>query len=246
MTKIGVISDTHGNLRALSAILTELIDKEKVDEILHLGDIVDIGPDSYECFRLLKSLPNTTLLMGNHDKDLAMNDYIAKHLSHVPTEHKQRVFADFSEGDRKCFAALPVYAERICGGQKLQFVHYAYDRNNPPKCVADVDFCWIQQHPTAENLDETFASFDGAAVFFGHKHEPCDIRGKMLYVDVGSVGCHPEPLACGVVIEYDEKTWTYRRIAVPYDMESTHREILKLPYGEQIYDFYYLRKHITY
>lgn len=245
MRKIGVITDVHGNLPALQAILARL-QAEKVEEILHLGDVVDMGPYSAECLHLLCQTPNVTMLMGNHDKDFVMNDYIAKHLSHVPTEHKKFVFGGLTEDDRQIVARFPVYAERICGGAKLQFVHYAYDRNNPPKTVADICFKWIEQHPTAEGLDKTFDTFDGEAVFFGHKHEKCDIQGKMIYVDVGSVGCHPEAEATGIVIDYDDNGWSYRRVSAPYDMESLRKAMSEMPCGEQIFDFYFMRKHVTY
>ena len=104
MRKIGVITDVHGNLPALQAILARL-QAEKVEEILHLGDVVDMGPYSAECLHLLHQTPNVTMLMGNHDKDFVMNDYIAKHLSHVPTEHKKFVFGGLTEDDRQIVAA---------------------------------------------------------------------------------------------------------------------------------------------
>jgi len=40
--KIGIISDIHGNLEALKAVLMELDD---VERLVCLGDIVGYGPD---------------------------------------------------------------------------------------------------------------------------------------------------------------------------------------------------------
>ncbi|MDE7454798.1 MAG: metallophosphoesterase, partial [Clostridia bacterium] len=52
MGKIGVISDIHGNVQALQAIM-QLFDDERCDEIIHTGDVVDIGPCSRECMDIL-------------------------------------------------------------------------------------------------------------------------------------------------------------------------------------------------
>jgi predicted phosphodiesterase len=64
MTKILVISDVHANLTALEAVLQ---DAGKIDEAWCLGDVVGYGPDPNECIRRIRSLPNLTCMMGNHD-----------------------------------------------------------------------------------------------------------------------------------------------------------------------------------
>ncbi len=60
-----IISDIHGNLEALEAVLED-IDSQNVDEIFCLGDIVGYGPNPGECVDLVKSNCQITLL-GNHD-----------------------------------------------------------------------------------------------------------------------------------------------------------------------------------
>lgn len=242
--KIGVISDVHGNIEALNAIL-QLLDEEKCDEIIHTGDVVSIGPNSRECLELLLGRNDVTLLLGNHDRDFALNHTAVRNLSHVPAEHKEQVFATLTERERQAVKNFPLFVVRNCGKSKIVFTHYAFKPQ--PTRPDEFPFMPLQTEPTAEKFDEIFASLDGTgcdAVFFGHKHEPCDLVGKRLYVDVGSVGCHPDPLARGIVIEYDENAWSYRRVYAPYDMESTHKTMLQhLTAGEHLYDFYFLRKH---
>ena len=48
--KIAVFSDIHGNYQALKAILKKI--GNNYDEIVFLGDVIDLGPDSYECVKL--------------------------------------------------------------------------------------------------------------------------------------------------------------------------------------------------
>lgn len=65
MKKIAVISDIHGNLHALEAVLRD-IELKKPDEIWCLGDIVGYGAFPSECLELVKS-HCSVILAGNHD-----------------------------------------------------------------------------------------------------------------------------------------------------------------------------------
>ena len=46
--KRAIISDIHGNLEALQAVLDD-ISKRDVDEIYCLGDVIGYGPNPCEC-----------------------------------------------------------------------------------------------------------------------------------------------------------------------------------------------------
>ena len=59
-----VLSDIHANATALEAILTA---ETNIDQIWCLGDVVGYGPDPNRCVDLLRSLPNLTCILGNHD-----------------------------------------------------------------------------------------------------------------------------------------------------------------------------------
>ena len=238
MKKIGVIADIHGNFAALKAVL-QLLDNEGLNEIIHLGDVVSIGPQSRECLDLLLARKDITCLLGNHDRDFVLNQSQLRYMSHVPAEHKQQVFATLTDEHRRRVGQFPLFTERNCGGSKLLFCHYAFKQE--PFSIDRYPFQPIVIPPSAEAFDEIFEGVDCDAVFFGHKHEPCDIVGARLYVDVGSVGCYPEPLARAVIIEYDDTSWSYRRVYAPYDLQQTRNAMLtKTACGEQLYDFYFL------
>ena len=64
MTRILVLSDIHGNLEALQAVLA---DAGAVDQTWCLGDIAGYGPQPNECIRKISELPELTCMMGNHD-----------------------------------------------------------------------------------------------------------------------------------------------------------------------------------
>lgn len=64
--KRALISDIHGNLEALAAVLED-IRREGIDEIFCLGDIVGYGPNPAECLDIVMRVSKLTLL-GNLDE----------------------------------------------------------------------------------------------------------------------------------------------------------------------------------
>jgi len=62
--RILVISDIHSNLSALDRVLSHA---GEVDAVWCLGDIVGYGPEPNECIERIRSLPNLTCIVGNHD-----------------------------------------------------------------------------------------------------------------------------------------------------------------------------------
>ncbi len=62
--RVLIISDIHANLTAFETVVKAA---GKVDAVWCLGDLVGYGPDPNECIALLRSLPELTCLLGNHD-----------------------------------------------------------------------------------------------------------------------------------------------------------------------------------
>jgi predicted phosphodiesterase len=63
--RVAVISDIHGNSHALAAVLAA-IDREGVDAIWCLGDIVGYGPNPAACCSAVRERADVCLV-GNHD-----------------------------------------------------------------------------------------------------------------------------------------------------------------------------------
>jgi len=64
--KRAIISDIHGNLEALQAVLNHIAE-QKIDEIYCLGDVIGYGPNPCECLDLVIESCRLCLL-GNHDQ----------------------------------------------------------------------------------------------------------------------------------------------------------------------------------
>lgn len=65
--RLAVLSDVHGNIRALEAVLA---DAGSVDVIVANGDLLAYGPRPAETLGLLQSLPDVRFVSGNNDRYL--------------------------------------------------------------------------------------------------------------------------------------------------------------------------------
>ena len=63
--RVAVVSDIHGNLHALEAVLADIV-REEADEVWCLGDVVGYGPHPNECCALVRKHAVFSLC-GNHD-----------------------------------------------------------------------------------------------------------------------------------------------------------------------------------
>jgi len=71
MSKTYVMTDIHGRLEPLKALLAQIPEGAK---IVFLGDYVDRGSQSREVVALVRSLPNTVCLRGNHEDMVCVPD----------------------------------------------------------------------------------------------------------------------------------------------------------------------------
>lgn len=219
--KYAVISDVHGNIEALTAVLRD-IKKKKVTDILFLGDAVGYGPDPDECVRLLQAEARI-LLAGNHDwAVLGLTD--PEHFNPYAREAIEWTRENMEEGSMRTLKKY-LLSHSIENG-KIFLVHAT------PKEPEQWHYLL-----TLHDAEINFHVFDEQVCLLGHSHQPFIIErlpsGEMLthsgevkigktlryIVNAGSVG-QPrdgDPRACYVIID-DETIKTCR---IPYDVEKT-------------------------
>jgi predicted phosphodiesterase len=81
--KIGIISDIHSNFEALTAVLSAL-EKENVERVICLGDLVGYGPDPNACVELVLNSADFTVA-GNHDRGATGSTPIGPFNQHART-----------------------------------------------------------------------------------------------------------------------------------------------------------------
>ena len=78
---LGLISDIHGNLSALEAVLADM-EENGAERVICLGDVVGYGPFPGECLDLVRRCG--AVLMGNHEAEFMAD----------PAASKVKEFAD--------------------------------------------------------------------------------------------------------------------------------------------------------
>lgn len=216
--RLAIISDIHANLEALTAAL-EFIDRQKVDRIVCLGDIVGYGANPRECLRLVRERCQM-IIIGNHDlaavkpekaEDFNTTARIAAHWTN----------GILSEEEKAYLARLPYTATL----GEIFFVHASpYEPE---------EFYYVL---STRDAIEAMRSFTQRLCFIGHSHVPgmfseqsrvtaIDAKERYL-INVGSVGQprdgNPQ-LSFGLL---DTEKWKYENIRLSYDVETAARKIL--------------------
>lgn len=175
--RVGLISDLHGNLAALEAVLAEL-ERDRVDELVCLGDIA-VGPQGPETLARLRSLGCPTV-QGNWD------DWFAAGIPPLRGEHGRRLIeqgewwtARLSDADLKYLGELPINHELSLRGERVLCYH------GSPRSHTDA----IHPGTSDDELGALLHGHDAAVFAGGHTHiQLTRPYGQSLVVNPGSVG----------------------------------------------------------
>ena len=202
--RVAVISDIHGNVPALRAVLAD-IDGENVDLVVCCGDIV-AGPLSSETVEILRGMGGRLRsVRGNADREVvALYD---GHGSADLPEHVRWSADELSEDQRDWLDALPETLRlEIDGLGQVLFCHGTPRRD---------DEIVVETTPDG-HLREVLSDVTEPVVVCGNTHMQFDRNiGSHRVVNVGSVGMpYGEPGAYWAVLGDD-----VRLIRTDYDLE---------------------------
>ena len=231
-----IISDIHGNLEALQAVLKD-IENQGVEEIYCLGDVVGYGPNPRECVDLVMSCK--LVLLGNHDQGALFDP----EGFNPPAERAifwtraQLESANGDNGDRQRRWEFLVDRPRCHREEGLLFVHGS--ARNPLN-----EYVFPEDIYNQRKMERIFALVERTC-FQGHTHVPgifteiqddlyqfqspeeldylFKLNDRKLLCNVGSVGQPRDGDRRGCYVLFDGETIRYRR--VDYDVETTIRKI---------------------
>jgi predicted phosphodiesterase len=158
MATYGIISDVHGNLEALAAVLAAL-DARGVDRIIALGDLVGYNGESNECVEVIRER-GIESVAGNHDL-IALGRLGTERCAMRPAFTLRRTRRDLTPASRRFLSTLPparVYDDGFT------LIHGTVD-----------DPCTYLTTPAlaAENARHLGQRAPTSYVcFFGHTHQP--------------------------------------------------------------------------
>ena len=194
--KIAVISDIHGNLEALKAVLED-IKQEGCEKIFALGDYAMAGPQPVETvnwFMQNSEKENITMIQGNTDFMIAnYNEELFQNISSkapVMAEALKNDVVILNDEQKLFLKNLPVQKSVEEEGVKILLVHGSPRKNNED----------IMPNTSMDLLSEMLEGINEDIVLCGHTHLPCGFQtpNKKTVVNVGSVGrpFTPEPKSC--------------------------------------------------
>lgn len=231
MTKRAILSDIHGNLAALEAVLEDVA-SQGVDEIVCLGDIVGYGPQPCEC--LDRAMEFSFSILGNHDNSALFDP------EGFNTAAEQAIFwtrrqlecGDDEGANIRRLEFLAQMPRTQLEGSML-FVH------GSPRGPTN-EYVFPEDTYNRRKMEKLFSLVPGIC-FQGHTHVPgvftsslqflrpdeigdhYSLTNEKVMINVGSVG-QPrdnDPRSCYVIT--DGQTVRFRRVS--YDIEATVKKI---------------------
>jgi putative phosphoesterase len=223
MKQIAVLSDVHGNLPALQAVLDD-IETLGLGGAYCLGDLVGYGGDPNGVIDLVRDSGISTIL-GNYDQGVAWEtgdcgcfypDEAAERMGQASYEYTVSTVTD---ENKAWLRGLPRELRITLQGKKIHLVHGSPRRINE-YLLKDRD------DRTYERLAE--AETDEVLVF-GHTHQFWQRRFEQVtFVNVGSVGRPKDgdSRAGYVILEVGEPDITAELVRIDYDVEAAARAVL--------------------
>ena len=225
--KIALLSDIHGNLEALDAVLADARE-QGAHHVACLGDIVGYGAEPAACLRRIRDGEPMAVIQGNHDA-YASDD---RDVSAFNPLAQQAIFwtrDQLTAAERTWLAELPLQAQPTA---EVTLVHanvtdpegWGYVQMPAEGALAMLDqptrYCFYGH----THVPVAFCQEGGAV----HQLEPGDLdlsAGDLWLVNVGSVG-QPrdgDPRAAYSLLDLDAERLVLRRVT--YDWELAAQKI---------------------
>jgi S-adenosyl-L-methionine hydrolase (adenosine-forming) len=215
--KIAVISDVHGNLPALEAVLRHARAQGAAQTILNLGDLTGYGPFPEEVVRWSQA-SHIISVLGDYDQKVLSDQQRTTNWERVKTADKRLMFAwtfgALSKGSRKFLRSLPEVRTIEVEGVKILLCHGSpgtggnHSRLDQPN----------------ERLVELAAKHTAAVVVSGHTHQAfsCELDG-VLFINPGTVGRPDDgdPRPSYAILEVQGGSVAVQHYRIPYNIMAT-------------------------
>lgn len=231
--RIAVLTDIHGNLAALQAVLGDIDKRGGVEHIYCLGDMLAIGYETDRVLELLLGRDDISIITGNHDEAvLALSRQETYPESHKNERAHHQWIADRTDpGYLDLLHKQPRQINQHIKGHAVLFTHYHIHPDRVNAHISEDPFSRIVA-PSLENLEMLFQEQkDTELICFGHHHPLHHFRNdRKIFLNPGSLGCQPKPIAPYAIAEIEEDIRT-TVIEVPYDNRAYLRgyERLEVP-----------------
>ena len=212
--RIAILSDIHGNLPALEAVMADLR-TQGVDAIYCLGDLVGYGASPNEVIDVIRDAAIPTVV-GNYDDGVGFDrdDCGCAYRHDDERDRGQRSLMwtrAVTTADRKTFLQSLVPEIRFeADGNRVLLVHGSPRKLNE----------YLFEDRPLSSFERLAAGANADFILFGHTHRPyAKLVGSTWFINAGSIGKPKDGdwRACYVVLSpAAERPATF--IRVPYDV----------------------------
>ena len=183
MKKIAIISDIHGNLESLMAVLED-IKGRNVDKIMCLGDIIAKGSNQQQCIELIKNNCDI-VLRGNCDEYFTSNI----DLSNKSKQEIDRINWNknkLTQENAEYLSKLPYCFEFYMSGRLVRLFHATPEKiNDFVGNIDNIDRLYMLFLPSKNTTSNQIADI----VIYGHIHTPFIQRiYNRIIINTGSDG----------------------------------------------------------
>jgi putative phosphoesterase len=222
--RIAIVSDIHGNLTALEAVLADLLEVSP-DLIFHGGDLVQGGANSAGVVDLVRDL-GWQGVVGNTDELMFRPESLREFFGTAP-------IGDVLE-EMAAFERDALGAERLSWLRGLPFKLV----EGPMALVhASPESCWRGPMPEATDaeLENVYAPLGREVVVYGHVHRSFVRRVTgMTVVNAGSVSLSHDGDRRASYLLLDNLTPTIRRVDWDLDRELRSLAECGLPHADWV------------
>jgi predicted phosphodiesterase len=221
--RIAALSDIHGNLFALDAVLAD-IERRGVDLTVNLGDILSGPLLPRETAERLRALGLPTI-RGNHERQVLT-------LSREEMGPSDQFAAEtMTEADRDWIRALPP----VLHAAHDVFMCHATPQNDVDCYLEDLVDGELRPAPL-HSIEERTGTCDASLILCGHSHIPrlARLSSGQIVMNPGSVGIQAyeghdpgphcvqvgSPHARYAIAERSPQGWAVDFVALPYDWDA--------------------------
>ena len=220
-----ILSDIHGNLEALEAVLAD-VPRHSVDSMVCLGDFVGYGASPNECIDRLRPLIEHAVV-GNHDLAACGKLQLRYFNAHAAIA-AQWTDAALTPENRRYLEELPYSVK----WRDTLLVHASPADPEEWRYVL-----------SASDAEDEMQAYEESVCFIGHSHYPGSFdrldgqiryqRGPMVrieerhryLVNVGAVGQPRDGDPRAAYVLYDDAQRIIRHVRVEYDVAQAMRRI---------------------
>jgi predicted phosphodiesterase len=229
--RVAVLSDIHGNVDALNAVLSQARDRE-VTAYWILGDLVAYGPRPGEVVELVRRLPGVECVRGNTDRYVLTGDVHGMIPSVRDADLLKEIHASLAwtrgalaqAGGIRWLEKRPIQLRvTLPDGTRVLLAHASPGRDDGPGA-----------RPDSSNEELAALGFTGEVadlVLAGHTHLAVDRRVNSTHVvNPGPVSLPPsrDGLARWAVLSSTDEGYSVEAHQTPYDFRGVVADLHRI------------------